>query len=82
MQLLCRFCFLNLGVAWRARASTVGLDGVVGVMWACPVSVTFEPFQVLPRAWRREAMAVNEAEHATVTVRKLRREDQGKATKV
>ena len=40
----------------------MGLDGVVGVRWACPLSpVTFEPCQVLLWAWngvKGEAMAV------------------------
>ena len=69
MQLLyvceCGLCCFHLGVAWRACGSTVGLDGVVGVS---PVSVTFEPRQVLLWAWhgvKGEAMTVNEAEHTT-----------------
>ena len=57
-----------------------GLDGVVGVWWACLLSrVTFEPCQVLLWAWygvKGEAMAVNEAEHTTGIVWKVRREER------
>ena len=84
MQLLyvceCGLRCFHLGVAQRACGLTVGLDGVVGVRWASPLSrVTFEPCQVLLWAWhgvKGEAMAVNEAEHTTGIVWKVRREER------
>ena len=55
----------------------MGLDDVVGVRWACPLSrVIFKPFQVLLWAWhgvKGEAMAVNDT---TGIVWKVRREER------
>ena len=59
-----------------------GIEGLWDstVWWACPPSrVTFEPCQVLLWAWhgvKGEAMAVNEAEHTTGIVWKVRREER------
>ena len=63
---------VNVGSIWAWHREPV-LDGEVGVS---PVSVTFEPCQVLLWAWdgvKGEAMAGNEAEHI---VWKVRREER------